>query len=127
MCVFCNSALLSMPQLAPFALRIRGRTALVTRMVPHRLTSDTCLYVSTVVNSTSPNMETPALFTTAHRPAGGAQQHNRTRPSQTSAHFITDECTLTVPDEILKPAHTKLIRENKELKHYLHTNVNNYS
>lgn len=48
---------------------MRGRKALVTLMVPHRFTSATCLYVSIVVNSTSPNVETPALFTTAHRPA----------------------------------------------------------
>lgn len=47
---------------------MRGRKALVTLMVPHRFTSETCLYVSMLVNSTSPKVETPALFTTAHRP-----------------------------------------------------------
>lgn len=52
----------------PWALRIRGRKALVTRMAPHRLTSATLWYFSTLVNSTSPKEATPALFTKPHRP-----------------------------------------------------------
>lgn len=57
------------PSFLPLALRIRGRKAFVTRMVPHKLMSATLWYFSTLVNSTSPKEAIPALFTKPHRPA----------------------------------------------------------
>lgn len=88
---------------------------MVTRMVPHRLTSDTCLYVSMVVNSTSPNMETPALFTTAHRPAA----------QQDSAHLVMKQTRCcTVAKYILKKKKTKIPEQNKYIKNETLADIN---
>lgn len=60
---------------SPLALRRRGRKDFVVRTVPQRFTSATSLYVSMLVNSTSPNVEMPALLTRPHIPG-----QERTQP-----------------------------------------------
>ena len=52
----------------PLVCLRRGRNALVTDIVPQRLTSTTFFMSSMVVHSTKPGMKIPALFTIAHKP-----------------------------------------------------------
>ena len=52
----------------PLVCLRRGRNALVTDIVPQRLTSTTFFMSSMVVHSTKPDIKIPALFTIAHKP-----------------------------------------------------------
>lgn len=83
---------------SPLALRRRGRKDFVVRTVPQRFTSATSLYVSMLVNSTSPNVEMPALLTRPHIPGQG-----RTQPVTLWAQIPTTSLSTVISSSDFQP------------------------